>query len=548
MTVVPRRRVMAVRMSVRTVDWLLGAWRSRSWRGLGYLLLGLPAGALALAASVLAVAGGAVLSVTVVGVLIVPMLLGLVRATAGLERRRCAIMRPAPLPPYQRLDGLTGRALLKARLSDPATWRDLAWLLLAVPIAVFCAALAVTLWTAGAGLLSIPVWYRFLPGGQAKLYESGGVAQGAIASAPAALPWALLGLALLWAAGWATQALALGQSRLAAALLGPTRTSGLRTRVATLSATRAAAVEVQQGELHRIERDLHDGAQARLVALSADLGLAGEAFDENPGQARQLVEQARDGVVLALAELRDLVRGIGPPVLIDRGLPAAVESVAARSPIPVTLIVDLPRRPSAAVEAAAYFVICEALANTAKHSRARQVSVDLHRQDGGCVVRVVDDGGGGADPHGDGLRGLADRVAALDGYLTVDSPPEAPPSSRRRCHAGGDRRGPRTARRRPVPAAGRAPPPRGRHRRHRPRPGSRRGRPPPRHRRRRHPPATHVHRRRATRRRRGPPPCATSDPHPVAVRRSRLRPRTAHHRWRHRLPAQGPHQPTPRIR
>lgn len=421
---------MAVTGSVRRVGRLLGAWRGRTWRGLGYLLLGLPAGAVGLAAAIVAVVGSAVLSVTVVGVLVVPLLLGLVRAAAGLERRRCAIMRPAPGAPYQRLDGLTGRALLAARLSDPATWRDLAWLLLAVPLSVCCAALAVALWAAGAGLLGIPVWYRFLPGGQAKLYDSGGVAHGVIASVPAALPWALLGLALLWAAGWSTRALAAGQARLAAVLLGPTRTSGLRTRVATLAATRAAAVEVQQRELHRIERDLHDGAQARLVALSADLGLAGEAFHEDPEQARQLVEQARDGVVLALAELRDLVRGIGPPVLIDRGLPAAVESLAARSPIPVTLCVDLPHRPPGAVETAAYFVVCEALANAAKHSRARQVSVDLHRQGGGCVVRVADDGAGGADPHGAGLRGLADRVAALDGYLTVDSPAGGPTTVR----------------------------------------------------------------------------------------------------------------------
>jgi signal transduction histidine kinase len=162
------------------------------------------------------------------------------------------------------------------------------------------------------------------------------------------------------------------------------------------------------------------------VALSADLGLADEAFDSDPAQARQLVEQARDGVVLALAELRDLVRGIGPPVLVDRGLPAALESVATRSPVPVTVSTSLDRRPPATVEAAAYFVVCEALANAAKHSGASAVTVDVRSERHDCVVTVVDHGAGGADPRGSGLRGLADRVAALDGQLTVDSPPGGP--------------------------------------------------------------------------------------------------------------------------
>jgi signal transduction histidine kinase len=415
-TVVPRRG-----------GWLWGAFGGRSWRGLGYLALGLPVTGLAWATALFVAAGATLLSVTVVGVMVVPVLLWLVRAAAGLERYRCALVAPAaPASPYRPVDGLTGRARLRARLGDPATWRDLTWLLLAAPVNLACALVAVALWAVGLGLLGLPVWYRFLPGGQAKLYQSGDVAHGVIGSVPAALPWALAGLVLIWVAGWSTRALAAGQSRLAAALLGPTRTAGLRTRVATLSTTRAAAVEGQQRELHRIERDLHDGAQARLVALSADLGLATEAFEEDPRQARQLVEQARDGVVLALAELRDLVRGIGPPVLVDRGLGAALDAVTARSPIPVTVAFDLPRRPTAAVEAAAYFVVCECLANAAKHSRARHIDVEIRRDPGGCLVVVADDGTGGADPRGTGLAGLAARVAALDGRLVVQSPVGGP--------------------------------------------------------------------------------------------------------------------------
>ena len=231
---------------------------------------------------------------------------------------------------------------------------------------------------------------------------------------------------LLWAAGWSTRALAVGQARLAAVLLAPSRTSRMQARIIALASTRVAAIEGQQRELHRIEADLHDGAQARLVALSADLGLASETFDDDPQTAHLLVDQARDGIVTALAELRDLVRGIGPPVLRDRGLAAALESVAARSAIPVTLNVALPRRPAETAETAAYFVICECLANAAKHSGARRVTVDVREESGNCIVGVSDDGGGGASPGGAGMQGLADRVAALDGRLTVDSPAGGP--------------------------------------------------------------------------------------------------------------------------
>jgi signal transduction histidine kinase len=165
--------------------------------------------------------------------------------------------------------------------------------------------------------------------------------------------------------------------------------------------------------------------------LSADLGLAEEAFDHDPRQARRLVGQARDGIVLALAELRDLVRGIGPPVLRDRGLAAALEAVTARSPIPVVLTVAVPRRPPATVEAAAYFVVCEALTNAIKYSHASEVVVDLRvPADGRLVCSVLDDGRGGADPRGPGLSGLAERVAALDGRLSVDSPEGGPTTLR----------------------------------------------------------------------------------------------------------------------
>jgi signal transduction histidine kinase len=404
-----------------------GAFGWRCWRGLGYLLVGVAVTGLGWIVAVFTVVAGALLSLTVAGVRGVPGLLALLRAAAALERRRCAlVLTSAPPSPYRAVGELTGRPLLTARLGDPATWRDLVWLLLAAPVNLACAVLACSSWLVGLGMVTVPIWYRFLPGGQARLYESSGVAHGVIGSVPAALPWALGGLAVLWLAGWSTRGLAAGQARLASAMLAPTRASTLRTRVADLTTTRAATLEGQHRELHRIERDLHDGAQARLVALSADLGMAGEAFDDDPAQARFLVEQARDGVVLALAELRDLVRGIGPPVLRDRGLAAALEAVAARSPIPVTTTVAIPARPAETVEAAAYFVVCEALANAAKHSDARHITVDVGQDGGACRVSVTDDGTGGVDPDGAGIRGLADRVAAIDGTLSISSPVGGP--------------------------------------------------------------------------------------------------------------------------
>jgi signal transduction histidine kinase len=160
--------------------------------------------------------------------------------------------------------------------------------------------------------------------------------------------------------------------------------------------------------------------------LGADLGLAGEAFDTDPRAARELVERARDGVGLALAELRDLVRGIGPPILTDRGLAAALDAVATHSPIPVSITVDLPDRPPPMVEMAAYFVLCESIANAAKHSGASLITVHVRRRRDRVVLTVHDDGRGGADPDSPGLRGLADRVGALDGTLSIDSPPGGP--------------------------------------------------------------------------------------------------------------------------
>jgi signal transduction histidine kinase len=198
----------------------------------------------------------------------------------------------------------------------------------------------------------------------------------------------------------------------------------LRARVEELQTSRARLVEVSIGERRRLERDLHDGAQQRLVALSLQLSLAQRKVDSEPATAARLLEASRGELQTALEELRELARGIHPAILTDRGLGAAIEALAERAPLPV----DLDRMPEdrlpAAVEAAAYFVVAESLTNVAKYSSAQHASVRVGRENGFAVVEVSDDGVGGADPTaGTGLRGLADRLAALDGRLEVHSPP-----------------------------------------------------------------------------------------------------------------------------
>ena len=201
-------------------------------------------------------------------------------------------------------------------------------------------------------------------------------------------------------------------------------------RVEQLEESRAAAVDVQESELRRIERDLHDGAQARLVALGMSLGMAEEKLSTDPEGALALLAEARSGAKEALEELRDLARGIHPPILTDRGLGPAIEALAARSPIPVSVSVEVGDRPWPAVETAAYFVVAESLANAIKHSGATRIDVRVSRTGKLLVSEVADDGIGGADPAGNGLTGLDQRVRALDGRLRVASPVGGPTTVR----------------------------------------------------------------------------------------------------------------------
>jgi signal transduction histidine kinase len=240
------------------------------------------------------------------------------------------------------------------------------------------------------------------------------------------LVWALTSHRVFWPVWPLLVLLALVIAHVGAEVIRSILGGGLAERIAVLEQTRAGAVDQQESELRRIERDLHDGAQARLVALGMSLGLAEQKFASDPAGAQELLADARRGAHEALEELRDLARGIHPPVLADRGLEAAIAALASRTPLHVRVNVDIDERPAAPVESAAYFVVAEALANIGKHANAEHVDIAVRRRRDALVVEVADDGAGGADVSGNGLTGLARRVEALDGTLEVSSPVGGP--------------------------------------------------------------------------------------------------------------------------
>ncbi|GAB3159480.1 sensor histidine kinase [Microbispora hainanensis] len=340
------------------------------------------------------------------------------RRLADAQRSRTAVpsaYRPLPT-------GVAAR--LRAVVRDPATWRDVAWLPCQFVAGLTGLVAGAGLWLGALECVAAPALRVLLPeptGFDPAVLEWTG------RSGPAT--WLLVpaGLALSAAAYRLPRHLVRAQTALARALLGPTSAARLTARVDRLTAARAATVDASATELRRIERDLHDGAQARLVALAMNIGVAEDLFDTDPANAKALLAEARQGAGAALTELRDLVRGIHPPVLADRGLAAAVEAVVLDTAIPVELDLRLDRRLPAPVEAAAYFATVEALTNAIRHSGAGRVRVSL--VDAGPMLRIEvgDDGRGGADPSkGTGLRGIRRRLSAFDGELRITSPAGGP--------------------------------------------------------------------------------------------------------------------------
>src|SRR3954471_1061644 len=384
-----------------------------TWRANEYLVVSFLVGTATFTLLLTAICLGVGLLLIWVGLPILVATAWATRRLAGLERLRTSRLLGEPvgagyLPP--RGTGLLDR--LHTALADAATWKDLLWLVVVLPaVGLAGFTLAVCVWGTAIGTVLMPAWYWAIP---EPGIDWGLFTIDTLGEAFAVVP---VGLLLLAVAVPLTRAAAYGLASLGRVLLAPSE----RRRVAELERTRAGPVDSQAAELQRIERDLHDGAQARLVALAMDLGMAQEKLATDPAGAQALVAGAHTEAKRALAELRDLSRGIYPSILTDRGLGAALSSIAARNPVEVALDVDLPERMPAATEAAAYFVAVEALTNVAKHSDAEHCRVRIGRRAGRLRVEVTDDGHGGADPGGAGLTGLRQRVEALDGTLLVQT-------------------------------------------------------------------------------------------------------------------------------
>jgi signal transduction histidine kinase len=301
------------------------------------------------------------------------------------------------------------------------TWREIAYLVLLAPLGLIGCVLVVGAWTGTAVLILLPLYNPLLANGGARFFTL------IVDTVPETVLMGLAGIGLGLASPWIARAVADAEGRLASGLLGKSERAALALRVDELRARREQLVEVVEAERRRIERDLHDGAQQRLVALAMTLGMAREKFDRDPDAARALMEEAHGEAKQAMIELRNLARGIHPAVLSDRGLDAALSSLASRAPVPVAVEVWVPERPPAAIETTAYFVVAEALTNIAKHAGASRAAVRVARHNGHLKVEVTDDGIGGADAsRGTGLAGLVDRVTAVDGSVQLSSPAGGP--------------------------------------------------------------------------------------------------------------------------
>ncbi|MGX2993948.1 sensor histidine kinase [Streptomyces sp. JNUCC 64] len=392
-----------------------------TWRAVGYLLTGALLGPPLLVALVVTATAGLVLAPVLVGL---PLLAAL--ALAGLpfgrfERWRLRLVTSAPPPdPHRRITAPGPGAWARVRFRETATWRESGYTALTAlalwPLEALAltSALAVPL-----ALLATPLLLAADGGGEVRVLKLW-----LVTSWPPALGCAVLGAVLVPAGLFALRALAGLRAAVARALLRP-RDSATDRAVRELSRSRVRLVDAFDAERRRIERDLHDGAQQRLVALTMTLGLA--RLDAPPGPLADTLARAHGEAERVLAELRELIHGIHPKVLTDLGLDAAVQDAADRSPVPVHVDVRVPGRLPDAVEAAAYFVVREALANVARHSGAHRAGVTARHRDGRLVLEVADDGRGGADPAaGSGLTGLGDRVSALDGTLSLSSPPGGP--------------------------------------------------------------------------------------------------------------------------
>ena len=411
----------------------------QTWKDTAHLLLNLPVGIATFTIIVTGFTLGFSLLITLIGI---PILLALVyvsRWMGAFERVRAALFLDAEVPRPYRPDppNDTWWRIYVSRATDPATWIEMAYHLLLLPIGTITFTIVVTFWTLGLSLILFPLFGWWLPDGihvfdswlTLNVTDSPLTVQ--IGNLGSTVHWIIdtpieyaiiifLGVVVLFLTPWVTRGLAHGNRALVRGMLG----RDVSERVRELTASRSAAVDLAAEDRRQIERDLHDGVQQRLVSLAMDLGRAKEKLETDPDRAKELVDEAHEEAKRAITEVRDLARGIHPAVLTDRGLDAALSALAARSPVPVDVQVSVVRRPPASVEAAAYFVVSEALANVAKHAKATKASVAVRRaEEGWLTIQIQDDGVGGVTiVEGSGLAGLRDRVGALDGELHLLSP------------------------------------------------------------------------------------------------------------------------------
>jgi signal transduction histidine kinase len=363
-----------------------------------------------------------------IGLFLQPPVTAAVRALAN-ERRRLAYewagvripipYRPEPDRQPDTLGGLWRRAM--AIKADPSHWRDLLWLSCA-PISLFLGILPAAFVVYGLeGIFAVPIFTALAGPGYGYTF---GWAVDFPGEGLVAIPQGVLFVALGLAIAPRVQR---ASALFARSLLGPPRSAALSERVQRLTETRADAVDAQAAELRRLERDLHDGAQARMVAMGMSVSMAKDVIATKPELAQQLLDEVLQINDEAMSELRKLIRGIHPPLLAEQGLDVAVRALALALPIPVDVDVDLPGRVQPAVESAAYFAVAEALANVGKHSGATRAWIMVRHADGRLLLTVADDGRGGAHPsRGTGLTGIERRLAAFDGTLNVASPPGGP--------------------------------------------------------------------------------------------------------------------------
>ncbi len=391
----------------------------RTYARILYLVLALPLGVAEFSFLVTAISFGISTAITLIGI---PVLVASVYAwrwLANLERRLIGSLLGTEIASPYRPDPPAGRwwTRFAARLADPATWKDLAFLLLQLPLGILSFSVTVAVFGFGLRLLLAPFNYEPFAEGDWIAWLNVDTLAEALALMPLGALILIVGIPALGALGrlygW-----------LAVQLLGSNADPELTAQVTELQGARSRIIAAADDERRRIERDLHDGAQQRLVALALNLRMAEQRAVDGDPTAVDLVRAAGEEANLALKELRDLARGIHPAILTNRGLPAALQDLASRATLPVEVVSSPDERLPGSVEAAAYFVVSECLANIGKHADAQTATVAVSAQDGHVTVEVSDDGvGGAALDGGSGIQGLADRVGALSGSLAVDSPP-----------------------------------------------------------------------------------------------------------------------------